>query len=264
MTSRKRLKGKARKEKAKAKGEVGFASLLQRLRNRQEVEDNSQCSCMHGFDLSFYLDENAAHEFLDTAIEAFTKSEKNFERTGQAVASAQEATDKKFPDLWQDPLVLEWAATGFTSMAVEALLARENKQQYYSACNLAFAEYIRQCCALDIYRIQPTIRLDKIKGLTNADVRRQVSYTKKRIPCNCLDSLYKQVRSQKKLGTCCSEKCKLRGKKIELTAMLSCGRCRRRHYCSFACQEADWAEHKDECNLWRKWEKLQALKSLDA
>jgi hypothetical protein len=259
MTSRKRLKGKARKEKAKAKveGGFGFAPLLHRLR---QVEDNSQC--MHGFDLSLYPSGHAAHKFLDTAIEAFSKSGKNYEKTGQALAAAVEATEELFADLWHDPLALEWAAMGFTSMATEALLARENI--YYSACNLAIAEYIRQFCALDLYRIQPSIRYDKVKGLTNADVRRQVSYTKKRIPCNCLDSLYKQVRSHKKLSTCCSEKCMLRGKRIELTAMLSCGRCRRRHYCSSACQKIDWEEHRDECNLWRKWEKLQSLKSLDA
>mmetsp|Transcript_19364 Transcript_19364/g.33012 ORF Transcript_19364/g.33012 Transcript_19364/m.33012 type:complete len:85 (+) Transcript_19364:169-423(+) len=51
-----------------------------------------------------------------------------------------------------------------------------------------------------------------------------------------------------KMGLCST--CK---GKFELSSLMSCGSCRKKHYCSVACQAADWESHKGGCKIWKKW-----------
>ena len=100
--------------------------------------------------------------------------------------------------------------------------------------------------------------MERVDELLIGNERRLVSYSKKRIPCSCLDAKFREVKSFPKMSCCSNPECSLPGNKVEveLSAMMSCGGCRRAHYCSESCQAADWeADHKEECKIWRKWKK---------
>jgi hypothetical protein len=100
---------------------------------------------------------------------------------------------------------------------------------------------------------QPLMYVAKIVDLIWAEERRTISYLKKRIPCKCLNEKYKAVKSLPKMYTCCNITCSLPDRSVNLSAMMTCGGCRREHYCSEECQAAHWEDHKDACKKWRKW-----------
>ena len=74
-----------------------------------------------------------------------------------------------------------------------------------------------------------------------------ISFFKKRISCSCLDGMYKQVKSMKKLGICYNFYCTLPYCRAERNLMKSCSGCRSVNYCSRACQKMDWLRHKGYC-----------------
>lgn len=69
-----------------------------------------------------------------------------------------------------------------------------------------------------------------------------VKYLRRRIPCSCLDEVYKEVKSITRTGVCFT--CE---SVVERSKMSSCARCGNANYCSRVCQKADWPNHKDEC-----------------
>lgn len=88
--------------------------------------------------------------------------------------------------------------------------------------------------------------------LMSADEHTLVRFFKKRIPCSCLDELYKKVKDITRIGICSNERC---GNRIERSSMLNCSRCRKANYCSPGCQKEHWEKHKVFC----KWaERIEA------
>jgi hypothetical protein len=78
-----------------------------------------------------------------------------------------------------------------------------------------------------------------------------VNFFRKRIPCQCLDKKYKEVKSIIKMGLCCNPACSLPDRQVERKKMFKCTggcRCSNTYYCSYECQKADWSEHKKECS----------------
>ena len=87
----------------------------------------------------------------------------------------------------------------------------------------------------------------KVRDLVGDSDCDTVRFFSKRIGCSCLKEMSKQVKSEPKLGLC--GYCKHRKERREL---MVCALCRIPQYCSKACQEAHWPEHKVCCDLRRK------------
>ena len=172
---------------------------------------------------------------------------------GEALIAAVKATSEKYPAVCGDSASMEWIAAAFVSIGTEVLI--RNKDRFYLAAAIGFSEYLKQHLECEIYKSQPLLYMVRVSELLLANnERRLVSYLKKRIPCGCLDGAYEKVKSWSKMGRCICAQCTLPNRRVELSAMKSCEGCRRAHYCSEACQAADWDKHKDDCKIWRKWQ----------
>ena len=130
---------------------------------------------------------------------------------GEALIAAVKATSEKYPAVCGDSASLEWIAAAFVSVETEVLIL--TKDRFYRACR--------------IYKPQPLLYMTRVYDLLAADERRLVSYSKKRIPCSCLDAKFREVKSWSKLGRSSNLYCGLPERKVELRAMMSCGGCRR-------------------------------------
>ena len=245
MVSRKKLKGKARKE-AKAKKEeehdCGAAFFPKQLRTKKE--------CTHGWDPTEFPADHDCQKYIETAVGIFDASD----TVGEALNAAVGATKEKYPDVWRDSASMEWIAAAFISFGTEEVLIR-NKDRFYLAAAITFSEFLKQHLECEFYKSQPLLYMARVHELLLANnERRLVSYLKKRIPCGCLDGAYEKVKSWSKMGRCNCAQCTLPNRRVGLSAMKSCEGCRRAHYCSEACQAADWDKHKDDCKIWRKWQ----------
>ena len=87
----------------------------------------------------------------------------------------------------------------------------------------------------------------EMRDLAEGGDRDIVRFFSKRITCSCLKEKYKQLKSEPKLGSCTN--CKQRKERRKL---MVCALCRLPQYCSKACQEAHWPEHKVCCDLHMK------------
>ena len=86
----------------------------------------------------------------------------------------------------------------------------------------------------------------KMRNLAEGNKRDTVSFFAKRIPCKCLKSMYRQIKSEPKLGLCihCEER-------KERRALMVCSLCRKPQYCSVKCQHEHWPKHKVYCETLR-------------
>ena len=89
--------------------------------------------------------------------------------------------------------------------------------------------------------------LTTCKELLQADEHSLVRFFQKRIPCDCLDEKYANVKCIPKMGLCDNVKCGLTGRIAVRSEMLCCSRCKKANYCSTKCQEKDWKRHKEWC-----------------
>jgi len=70
--------------------------------------------------------------------------------------------------------------------------------------------------------------------------RALIRFFAKRVPCSCLQEKLAKVNVQPKMGLCfhcCGS--------FEFQALMKCNRCKIVHYCSKACQVANWPTHKE-------------------
>ena len=246
MVSRKKAKGKARR--AAKKNEVDAARdpafLLKQVRLLQTKKE-----CTHGWDPSEFPADHDCQKFIETALEVFDASD----NSGDAVNAAIDATREKYPAVWRDSASMEWLVAAFISIASEGII-RNTLTSSYGAIVITFSEFLKQHLECMIYKSQPLLYMARVNELIAADERRLVSYLKKRIPCSCLDTMYKALKSLPKMGMCCAAKCSLPDEgRVAASAMMSCEGCRHAHYCSEACQAASWEKHKDRCKMWKNW-----------
>ncbi|KAL7549450.1 hypothetical protein ACHAWF_012715 [Thalassiosira exigua] len=82
----------------------------------------------------------------------------------------------------------------------------------------------------------------KNRRVFNGCWRSLVKFYAKRIPCNCLDGLLAEVKSQPKTLLCSN--CSVR---MEMTALKVCNGCKATDYCSIECQRSDWPRHQKCC-----------------
>ena len=85
--------------------------------------------------------------------------------------------------------------------------------------------------------------LDIISGCHHSLVKFYVN----QIPCKCLDAVYSQDKANRPKSSACSN-CKMRGERRD---MFICTGCERIIYCSKACQLKHVPIHKERCIVWQ-------------
>mmetsp|Transcript_16104 Transcript_16104/g.27384 ORF Transcript_16104/g.27384 Transcript_16104/m.27384 type:complete len:257 (+) Transcript_16104:1072-1842(+) len=248
MVSRKKLKGQARKAKAKEKKRGPLFALLPK-----NSTSTSIAVCTHGWSPNEFPADHDCHKFVEAVLDVIT----NATVAGAACSDAIDATGIQYPEVWNDQNCLEWIHQALISIGTSILLSSEDDDREVFDCSttMGLCEHIQQHLACIMYESQPFCYHARVHDLLNADQRRLVSYLKKRIPCSCLDEKYKAVKSLPKMGTCRYPKCSHPQAKVALSKLMTCERCRIQHYCSEKCQAADWQRHKenDNCKQWSKW-----------
>ncbi len=161
------------------------------------------------------------------------------------IQAACNATRDKYEDVWNIPSRMRCIIVQFTHMGVDLLLEGNSKDASHYA---SIAYFFEQHIACNLRKDRPTMNWPKINELYfDPDEHTLISFFKKRISCSCLDGMYKQVKSVKKLGICYNLDCPLPYCRAERNCMKSCSGCLSVNYCSRACQKMDWPRHKRFC-----------------
>ncbi len=237
MVSRKKARGKARKAAKKAKAEEEYAAVAPFSLGLFKDK------CTHGWNYNEYAADHDCYKLIAYLLGVFSNSNKLLGTAGRIL--------DKYPEIESDATKLEWIASAFVSIGVEAIT--EEYDDNICAHSVWYSDAIYQHVACRRNYV-PAMYKARLKELLFADKRRLIGYLKKRIPCSCLDSIYSEVKHLPKNGRCCSNSCSVFGRKVELSKMWSCEDCRRQHYCSKECQADDWPRHKEQCKVWSEWE----------
>eukprot|EP00984_Skeletonema_dohrnii_P003637 scaffold1230_cov97-Skeletonema_dohrnii-CCMP3373.AAC.13 len=238
MVSRKKTK-----RRKKAKGKAAKAAAFKPF----SLTQFKKSTCTHGWDNTEYSNNHECYKFIEAAIKAFRRTN----CISYILKAANDATFEKYPEIWKDPTKLEWIASAFVSIGVEAIIREGDK--FLCVSSVAYSEWIHQYVAFALHKSMPSVYSARLNELVNADERRIISYLKKRIPCSCLNSSYNAVKHLPKKGICCFPGCSCPERKVELSEMWSCEACRREHYCSEECQAANWSRHRKDCKVWSEW-----------
>ncbi len=162
----------------------------------------------------------------------------------EALKAVNEGTREKYYDVWTNLAMMEKVIAWFVCQGTFSLLGGDD----YSAKRKAMvACYFEEWLACAVHETSSIIDWSKVLVLDNPDQNTLIRFLKTRIPCSCLDAKYKEVRSTTKMGICMNPECSLPEKKVELSEMKHCTRCRRASYCSRRCQKLHWSVHKDLC-----------------
>jgi hypothetical protein len=256
MPSRKKAKGKARKA-AKAKKETGKEAegredemstiQVQERMVQLSIGNNPGIKCTHG--VSELLDRRTNGlllEFLEVFRKVVTSvaiaKEDRGVTLGQAFSAAQEATKVKYADIWSNRTKIELVSTFLVARGTQYILD-DNIDQAKGHASAAY--YFEDYTAVFLKEDRVLPDATKMAELFIADKHTLVKFYKKRIPCSCLDDMYKEVKSITKMGICCNREC---GQLVARNTMLYCTRCRQVNYCSPECQIAHWPTHKEFCD----------------
>ena len=151
----------------------------------------------------------------------------------------------KYPGIWRDKRI-KLIISLYSSQGTHNLLDGDLQSARYFAFLACFFENYLAAQERQNLLLDPAGAVKQFDNL-HADEHTLVKYFRKRIPCNCLDEKYKEVKSITKMGRCCNEKCSLPNRMAERSSMLVCTKCRLAHYCSRRCQKANWSFHKEYC-----------------
>ena len=193
--------------------------------------------CGHGYVAS--EEGHIIEDFLQTFMSRF----KNLAAVSIAAAfyEATTTTQDKYPGVWSDISKLKLVVSLFLFNATQHVLEGDIQHGRGFA---SFACYMEEM----ILRLQTNAKVTfswKTIELTRADERTLVKYLRQHIPCTCLDTKYKEVKSMTKTGVCANPLCHAPDRyRVERSTMLYCTRCRAANYCSRECQKAAWPKHK--------------------
>lgn len=146
----------------------------------------------------------------------------------------------KYEDVWTDPVKMQWVISLMLQTGTVFLLEGKIKSAQLGASFI--------CCFEQwVTRETKPMNGAKVEELKYADEHTLVSFFRNRIPCNCLDDKYKDVKNITKLGICSNIGCS-KGNMVPRSTMLYCTRCCNKYYCSRECQVDHWPHHKEECS----------------
>jgi hypothetical protein len=162
------------------------------------------------------------------------------------IITAYHTTMDTFTDVWNSEAAMKFIALHFMSAGTGCLLGGDTKAASHYA---SIAYFFDQHVVCNLRKDRPTMNWPKMNELYfDPDEHTLVSFFKKRISCSCLDDMYEQVKSVKKLGICYNVNCPLPDHKAIRSFTKCCSRCRRVNYCSRECQEDNWQSHKIFCD----------------
>lgn len=187
------------------------------------------------------------------AIACFTVIIGNFEKNG-LLRMCKDDTKRDW--------IQKYLATLGTYHLLRADEMRTNATTQSSSSSLAFASSSSSSTTFPHYEMAATISTVllktelleadtsdftvKMRNLAEGTERDTVSFFAKRIPCKCLKAMYRQIKSEPKLGLCIH--CEERKERCEL---MVCSLCMKPQYCSVKCQHEHWPKHKVYCETLR-------------
>ena len=254
--SRKKLKGQARKAKAKSNATlVIINSVGQNKLN--VIDDRGRIGIVTPRNSTFCNHGGLPYDMPTVCVQfitAFYKSIIQLSYTGEANVAirgldALQIAFEKFPEAVTNENYRWIMKKNMISNGVASLLG----PSWYMALSCAAAIMV-----IDSYDPSSPISPGNIDErhakhyLTCMDIicgchHSMVKYFVKQIPCKCLDELYSQDKANcPKISACTN--CKMRE---ERRNMFVCTGCERTIYCSKACQLEDVPTHKESCKAWQ-------------
>lgn len=260
MVSRKKARGKARRAAKEAKAEEAqeggqeqkaLEAQMQRLTVNNLVRESGDCS--HGFDVESHEDK-LCQDFM-TAFRGGYRA--NFISGDHTIMSCLDAgveaieKDEKFAAMWNDAAWMKKLVSFSVWEGTYHILVEDDRQA--AGVSASFVSFLEQNIAACIEKTKPmVISWHAAAELQFSDLHTLVKFFRKRIPCKCLDKIYKRVKSMTRMGMCSNNECFLSGKKVAQSEMFYCDRCREACYCSAACQTVHWPRHKELCKIFAR------------
>ncbi len=183
------------------------------------------------------------HDFTRAFTSAFIGEARRTSILESAIQAAHGATARQYADVMWDLSNLELVVETFVSRATEVLLRNKassdkTRAGFYASLACYFEHHIKGGLPIrDIQAFPTTTQMFELHNAANND-RILISYLNRRLSCSCLNDLYNEVKSTRKLGICFNEKCPfLVDRKAERSKMFYCSRCGLYCYCSLECQK---------------------------
>ena len=263
MPSRKKLKGKARKAKAKATNEFHnefrvFGRKVTSLETLAKYGSGGQCT--HGLPLTLPIDHPCI-QFDNTFTDEWMRqlgASKEDELSVLPAADALQYANKIHPGVIegnhfnQEIMKSYYVFSGIqcliscNSIDEAALTPQLFATANYMAISFAFAYklvdshvHIENNTYMYATPSEMLAYLDIMEGCH----RSLIKFFMKHSPCACLDRLYSDVKKttpKTGLCTCCRER-------KERRSLFYCARCKAVQYCSKKCQLSSWPEHRMKC-----------------
>ncbi len=215
------------------------------------IEQITAMNCNHGAPINKYKVYRSSEKptcvaFIQAFVKELAESSKSKHRgIGERFLNAVEATKFDWFGVWNDPHKLQQVVSLVLADGTQLILEGNNKDARTVATCASFLEQYR---AVVVCKTQPAWDWGKIGEFSNyvCDQHTLVSFFRKRIPCNCMDRIYKEVKkSGAKLGLCCNPSCT--HPKVERSKLSFCAQCFEECYCSSECQKIHWPLHKERC-----------------
>ncbi len=259
MPSRKKAKGKARKAakeaKAKARAKEGqdqeaVATTANQLHDpleariqRLQIIHASSMNCDHGLDSLSYDVEKICLDFIHAFIDVFIS--KDSVSVVDKFITAIQVTGEEFDEVYSSKL--ETVVSIILCSGTRCVLDGQDHYNDYARFYASLACHFEEMKAVWVCKSKAAPNWAKIIEMCGADDHTLVAYYRKRIPCPCLDKIYEEVKSVKKMGWCYNPNCSRPNQMTERSKMFCCARCGEVNYCSSECQKADWKRHKETC-----------------
>ena len=200
--------------------------------------------CCHG--LTPISENHVCEAFMKSFVDEYNACCGSSLRLDHIFRQVYEATKTKYAEVWIDRKKLQWVASFYLNSAVDLILKGKCLlTRHIAMFSSFFIQFTLASCDWDIFGA--LCNWSKLTELYDGDEHTLVSFCMKRIPCSCLDSKHKEVKSIPKIGICHNIGCSLPGQKAERSTMLSCTQCRKANYCSRKCQVAHWPLHRPDC-----------------